>query len=73
MRKYLLAATAVAAVVATPAMARDGSVYAGIEGGVLFPKDQDADVFVDYMTTQTIATNPLVAGPADTTDRKTHV
>ena len=67
MRKYLLAATAVAAVVATPAMARDGSVYAGIEGGILFPKDQDGDVFVDYTTTQTLGSTPLIVGPADTT------
>ena len=62
MRKYLLAATAAAAVVATPAMARDGSVYVGIEGGVLFPKDNDADVFADFTTTPGTPT-----GPADTT------
>ena len=37
MRKYLLAATA-ALVFATPAAARDGSPYVGIEGGILFPK-----------------------------------
>ena len=42
MRKYLLAAAA-AAVFATPAMARDGSGYVGIEGGVLFPKKQHVD------------------------------
>ena len=65
MRKYLLAAVAAAAV-ASPAMARDGSGYVGIEGGILFPKDQDADLFVDYTTTQTPAT-PVVVGPADTT------
>jgi len=39
MKKYLLAAAAVAAVAtAAPAVARDGSGYAGIEGGLLFPK-----------------------------------
>ena len=38
MRKYLLAAAAAAAI-ATPAVARDGSGYFGVEGGVLFPKD----------------------------------
>ena len=42
MRNYLLAAAA-AAVFATPAMARDGSGYVGIEGGVLFPKKQHID------------------------------
>jgi opacity protein-like surface antigen len=65
MYKYLLAAVAVAAV-ASPAAARDGSGYVGVEGGIMFPKDQDADLFVDYTTTQTPAT-PVVVGPADTT------
>ena len=65
MRKYLFAATAVAAL-ASPAAARDGSGYFGVEGGILFPKDQDADVFVDYETTQLPAT-PVVVGPGDTT------
>ncbi len=64
MRKYLFAAAAVAAV-ASPAAARDGSGYFGVEGGILFPKDQDADVFVDYETT-TVGT-PVVVGPSDTT------
>jgi opacity protein-like surface antigen len=66
MRKYLLAASAVAAVVSAPAMARDGSIYAGIEGGVLFPKDNDADVFADFTTTQVPGTPLAAAGPADT-------
>ena len=47
MRKYLLASAALL-VVATPAAARDGSGYVGIEGGLSWIKDQDADVFVDY-------------------------
>ena len=68
MRKLLLASAAVAAVAtASPALARDGSLYAGIEGGVLFAEDQDADVFVDYTTTQTPATPVGPAGPADFT------
>jgi opacity protein-like surface antigen len=66
MRKYLLAAAAVAAI-ASPAAARDGQPYAGVEGGILFPKDNDADVFVDYTTTQTPATPLAPAGPADAT------
>jgi opacity protein-like surface antigen len=66
MKKYLLAAVAVAAV-ASPAVARDGSGYLGVEGGIMFPKDQDADLFVDYTTTQTVATTPTIVGPADTT------
>ncbi|HVM22116.1 MAG TPA: outer membrane beta-barrel protein, partial [Sphingomicrobium sp.] len=40
MRKYLLAAVA-AAVVASPAAARDGSGYIGIEGGLLWPRSQN--------------------------------
>ena len=59
MRNYLLAAAAAAAI-ASPAAARDNSGYVGIEGGILFPKDQDADLFVDYTTTQTVATTPLI-------------
>ena len=65
MRKYLLAATAVTAVMAAPAMARDGSIYVGIEGGVLFPKDNDADVFADFTTTQ-VPGAPAAIGALDT-------
>ena len=42
MRKYLLAAVAAAAIT-SPALARDGSGYVGVEGGILFPKSQDGD------------------------------
>ena len=42
MKKYLLAAVAIAAV-AAPAYARDGSPYLGVEGGVLLPKDANVD------------------------------
>ena len=65
MRKYLLAAVAVAAM-ASPAVARDGQPYIGVEGGILFPKDQDGDVTVNYTTTQTPATPVAPAGPSDT-------
>ena len=58
MRKYLLAAAA-AAVFATPAMARDGSGYVGIEGGALFPKNQHVNATVNF-------TDPLVTDIADT-------
>lgn len=50
MRKFLLAAVAAAAI-ATPAMARDGSPYVGIEGGFLIAEDYDADVAVTRTTT----------------------
>ena len=46
MRKYLLAAAALAAV-STPALARDGSPYVGIEGGVVFADEGFFDVDVD--------------------------
>ena len=42
MRKYLLAAVAVAAI-ASPAAARDGTGYIGLEGGLMFPSDMDID------------------------------
>jgi opacity protein-like surface antigen len=63
MRKYLLAAAAVAAL-SSPVAAQP---YLGVEGGVLFPKDQDGDVRADFTTTQTPAAPSVGAGPADTT------
>ena len=45
MRMSLLAGAAVIAV-ASPAAARDGSGYIGVEGGILFPKDMSADRLV---------------------------
>ena len=66
MRKYLLAAVALTAIT-SPAAARDGSGYFGVEGGIMFPKDNDADVNADFTTTQTPATPAGPAGPADTT------
>ena len=64
MQRYLLAAVAVAAI-ATPAAARDGQAYFGVEAGVTFPRDSDADVDVDYTTTNA----PVITGgtvPANT-------
>src|SRR3982751_2058356 len=43
MRSYLLAAVATAALFASPASARDGSGYVGLEGGVLFPQSRDGN------------------------------
>ena len=49
-RYYLLAAAAAMAV-ATPAAAKDGQAYVGIDLGAFFPKDpSDGAVFVDYTT-----------------------
>ena len=42
MKKYLLAAVA-AIGFATPALARDGSPYIGIEGGLFAPRGSDVD------------------------------
>src|SRR5436190_14747245 len=47
MRIYLLAAVAAAAV-STPALAQDQGGYVGVEGGVMFPKNQDVDADVDF-------------------------
>ena len=67
MKKYLLAAVAVAAI-SSPAYARDGQAYVGIEGGIMFPKDQNGDAFVDYTTVQTAPTTVVVGAPAGPAD-----
>ena len=59
MRKYLLAAAAVAAI-ATPAMARDGAGYVGIEGGILFPRNTNYNVNYNAITTTTSTATPPV-------------
>jgi opacity protein-like surface antigen len=46
--RTLLLATAASLAFATPALARDNSIYFGIEGGVLFPNDTDIDASVDF-------------------------
>ncbi len=63
VRHYLLAAVAAAAIT-SPALARDGQPYVGIEGGILFPKDQNGDIFADFTTTQ-LQPSPLATGPVD--------
>jgi opacity protein-like surface antigen len=50
MRNYLLAAVAAAAL-ATPAFAKDGSPYVGLEGGVTFPQSQDLDGSITFDNT----------------------
>lgn len=52
MRKYLLAAVAVAAI-SSPALARDGSAYIGLEGGAIAARDTKMDLTVDDGTTVT--------------------
>lgn len=63
MRNYLLAAAAAAAI-ATPALARDGSPYVGIEGGFMIVEDVNADV----TSTRTTGTSRI--GDAYTVDFK---
>jgi opacity protein-like surface antigen len=46
MRKYLMAATVLAAV-ATPAFAAADGPYVGVEGGVTFPQSTDLDVILN--------------------------
>jgi OOP family OmpA-OmpF porin len=47
MRNYLLAAVAAAALT-TPAMARDKSVYVGVDAGVMLVEDTNLDYNYDY-------------------------
>jgi OmpA-OmpF porin, OOP family len=47
MHKYLLAAVAAAAI-ASPAAARDGQAYVGVEGGLVLANHEDFDVDLDY-------------------------
>ena len=48
MRKILFLATVAAAAVASPAYARDGSPYVGLEGGIIFPETKDVNGSVDF-------------------------
>src|SRR5215203_2341001 len=50
MRTYLFSAALTAVAIASPAAARDGQWYVGIEAGVVLPRDSDADVDVEYST-----------------------
>jgi opacity protein-like surface antigen len=66
MRMHLLLAGAFS-VLAAPAAARDGSPYVAIEGGVMFPKSQEGDVFMDFDTSQsppTVGIDSMPDGPA---------
>ncbi len=56
MRKYLLAASAIA-VVATPAFAAADGPYVGVEGGVTFPRNTDLDVTLNQGATTTDFSN----------------
>ena len=47
MRKFLLLAAVAAVAIASPAAARDGSQYFGIEGGLLFDGNLEQDIRVD--------------------------
>jgi opacity protein-like surface antigen len=50
MKKTLLVAAASVAL-ATPALAKDGSPYVGVEGGILFPKSQTVFGDIDFTNT----------------------
>jgi len=69
MRKYLASAALAAVAVSSPAVARDGSGYAGIEAGVAFPRDSDANVDTIFTTTNapvvgTVLPPSVPAGPS---------
>src|SRR5204863_1835786 len=62
MRKLFLA-TAATVAIATPAAARDGSGYIGLEGGILFPQSQHG-VFTTTFTQSAQAPAAGTAAPA---------
>jgi OOP family OmpA-OmpF porin len=73
MHKYYLATTALL-LFAAPAAAKDGSWYAGLDAGVLFPKSPSGgNLFADYTTTNAtvpsggILPGGIPAGPASAT------
>lgn len=64
MRAKLLTAAAAAAVLAMPAQAQNSGPYFGIEGGVLFPRDQDGRFTSTFsQTAQTPAPGTIAAAP----------
>lgn len=64
MRYVILLAVGLSAV-ASPALAQDGSVYVGIEGGVSFPRSTDYDVSATRV--QTVPTGSGLLGQTVTT------
>ena len=48
MRKYLFLAAGAAAAVSSPAVARDGSPYVGIDAGIVFPESKDINGSIDF-------------------------
>ena len=68
MRGFLLAAAATMAV-ASPALARDGAGYFGIEGGILVPRD--TNYFVNSTRVQTVPTGGGLLGQTVTTSSNT--
>ena len=59
MRMLLLATAATVALAATPAVARDGAPYVGIEGGILFPENQRLEGAVTLTSTANFPDVPL--------------
>src|SRR6185312_5017528 len=59
MRKILFLATVAAAAVASPAYARDGSPYVGLEGGIIFPETKDVNGSATFTSTAPIGAAPL--------------
>lgn len=51
MRKLAIGLALASTALATPALARDGQWYAGVEGGAMIVEDQDLDVTVGNTTT----------------------
>ena len=48
MRKYMFLAAAAATAIASPALARDGSPYVGIDAGIFYPESKDINGNIDF-------------------------
>jgi opacity protein-like surface antigen len=62
MRKYLLAATVVSGLAASPAFAGADGPYVGIEGGVTLPQSSDLDVILNNTSTTPTTTTSYSNG-----------
>ena len=69
MHRFLLAAVATL-FVASPAIARDGAGYFGVEGGILFPRD--SNYFVTSTRVQTVPTGSGLLGQTVTTSNNSY-
>ena len=58
MRKLAIGMALASTAFATPAVARDGSWYAGIEGGLMIVEDFDTTIMTVFATSTTVSDWP---------------